>query len=130
MEMPTSATTMVQSLIGRWSLALDPDDHGRADRWFDRIPDVDRRDAPVPGTIQQAFPGRHGVAWYWSTFVPARAPAPGERALLRFQAVDYLADVWLNGHSIGRHEGGETSFALDATETTSPWPSSPRGTPQ
>ena len=116
MDMPTEGTTTVQALTGRWTIALDPDDRGRADRWSDRVPDVDRRDAPVPGTIQQAFPGRHGVAWYWSTFVPARLPNAGERALLRFQAVDYLADVWLNGRDLGRHEGGETPFALDATE--------------
>jgi len=116
MTMPTEGTTTVQALTEHWTIALDPDDRGRADRWFDHIPDVDRRDAPVPGTIQQVFPGRHGVAWYWSAFVLARSPGAGERALLRFQAVDYLADVWVNGHSIGRHEGGETPFALDATE--------------
>jgi len=115
MTTPIEGTTTVQALTRRWSLALDPDDRGRADGWSGRIPDVDRRVAPVPGTIQQAFPGRNGVAWYWSTFAPGRSPAPGERALLRFQAVDYLADVWLNGHGIGRHEGGETPFALDAT---------------
>jgi hypothetical protein len=116
MTMPTEGTTTIQSLTGRWSLALDPDDRGRADRWLDHIPDADRRDAPVPGTIQEVFPGRHGVAWYWSLFVPGRTPSPGERALLRFQAVDYLADVWVNGRRIGGHEGGEPPFALDATE--------------
>ena len=109
--------TTIQALAEHWSLALDPRDHGRTDRWFDRIPeDIDRRDALVPGTIQDIFLGRHGVAWYWSAFVPGRLPTQGERALLRFQAVDYLAEVWLNGHSLGRHEGGETPFTLDATE--------------
>jgi len=116
MDMPTEGTTTIQAITKCWSLALDPDDRGRADRWSDHVPDVDRRDAPVPGTIQQVFPGRNGLAWYWSTFVPGCAPTLGERALLRFQAVDYLADVWVNGRGIGCHEGGETPFALDATE--------------
>src|SRR5439155_7364867 len=35
--------------------------------------------------------------------------------LLRFWAVDYLADVWLNGVHVGRHEGGEAPFTHDVT---------------
>lgn len=29
--------------------------------------------------------------------------------------MDYLAEVWLNGQPVGRHEGGETPFTLDVT---------------
>ncbi len=36
-------------------------------------------------------------------------------AMLKFGAVRYLADVWLNGHYLGYHEGGDTPFALEAT---------------
>src|SRR5208282_3625806 len=35
--------------------------------------------------------------------------------LLRFQAVDYLGEVWVNGIRIGVHEGGEEPFVLDIT---------------
>ena len=35
---------------------------------------------------------------------------------LMFYAVNYTADVWLNGHYIGYHEGGYTSFAFDVSK--------------
>ncbi len=118
--MKSDTTDGIQPLSGLWSLALDPDNRGRQDEWFKAHPPVEVRDAPVPGFIQQAFPSQHGVAWYWHTFVPDHIPAPGERALLRFHAVDYLADVWLNGQHLGSHEGGETPFTLDATAALLP----------
>jgi hypothetical protein len=42
------------------------------------------------------------------------------RYLLRFWAVDYMADVWLNDVYVGGHEGGETPFVLDVTEVINP----------
>ncbi len=38
------------------------------------------------------------------------------RILLHFGAVDQVADVFLNGHRLGRHEGGYTHFSFDITE--------------
>ena len=101
-------------LKGRWKLATDPGNAGRDEGWFERI----RRnavDAPVPGVIQQAFPGYHGVAWYWHRFRLEARPSPDDRVLIRFGAVDYLADVWLNGTHLGAYEGGETPFEFDIT---------------
>ena len=40
--------------------------------------------------------------------------------MLRFWAVDYLAEVWLNGRRVGAHEGGETPFVLDVTDAIKP----------
>lgn len=40
-----------------------------------------------------------------------------ERTLLRFGAVDQVAEVWLNGHLLGVHEGGYLPFFFDVTET-------------
>jgi beta-galactosidase len=39
----------------------------------------------------------------------------GRFARLNFYAVNYVADVWLNGTYLGYHEGGYTSFSFDAT---------------
>jgi len=97
-----------------WCIARDPDNLGRRERWFSSIPD-DAQPAPVPGIIQQVFPNYHGVAWYWTRFALPRPPAAGERILLRFGAVDYFAEVWVNGVAVGGHEGGETPFEVDAT---------------
>ena len=38
----------------------------------------------------------------------------GERTLVRFGAVDWRADVFLDGEPLGAHEGGYTHFTLDA----------------
>ncbi len=40
----------------------------------------------------------------------------GRFARLNFYAVNYVADVWLNGHYLGYHEGGYTPFSFDATQ--------------
>ena len=105
---------MYKILNANWLTARDPENRGRDWKWQDGIAQ-DAQPAPVPGIIQQIFPDYHGVVWYWTTFRLPRRPENGERILLRFGAVDYLAEVWVNGQSVGGHEGGETPFELDAT---------------
>ncbi|MBI3920007.1 MAG: glycoside hydrolase family 2 [Armatimonadetes bacterium] len=109
------ASTSVVSLDGQWLLATDPKNVGREQKWFaGSIPQVTT--AKVPWIIQDTFPAYHGVAWYWRDFAtPGNQHAEG-RYLLRFRAVDYLAEVWVNGVPVGRHEGGETPFVLDVTD--------------
>ncbi len=97
-----------------WRIAVDPENKGRTERWYESAR-AEAQPAPVPGIIQQVFPDYHGVAWYWTRFTPLRLPAAGERLLLGFGAVDYLAEVWVNGVAVGGHEGGETPFELDIT---------------
>ena len=109
------ASSIVQSLDGEWRLATDPKNEGRDQQWF-KSPRPEAVPAKVPWIIQDAFPGYHGVAWYWRDFV---APSPlgrDGRLLLRFRAVDYQAEVWVNGRPVGGHEGGETPFVLDVTD--------------
>ncbi|MBM4032480.1 MAG: glycoside hydrolase family 2, partial [Planctomycetes bacterium] len=102
-----------------WLLAPDPKNEGREARWWEK-PRAEAKKTKVPWIIQDAFPGYHGVAWYWRSFTPPANPHAGGRTLLRFWAVDYKADAWLNGTPIGGHEGGETPFVLDATDAVKP----------
>ena len=60
-----------------------------------------------------------GVAWYRASFELAQFNS-AKRVLLRFHAVDYLAEVFVNGTSVGVHEGGYTPFVLDVTSNTHP----------
>ena len=104
------------TLVGPgWRIATDPDNKGREEKWFD-APRADAKTTPVPWVIQNIFPNYHGVAWYWRGFTATRNPHPGGRYLLQFAAVNYLAEVWLNGKRVGGHEGGETPFTLDVTD--------------
>lgn len=107
------------SLDGEWLLATDPDDVGRTEQWF-TSPRPEAVATKVPWIIQDAFPGYHGLAWYWRTVNVPPNPHPGGRTLLRFGAVDYKADVWVNGQAAGGHEGGETPFTLDVTDLVQP----------
>ena len=102
-----------------WRLATDPGNVGREEKWFD-APRADAKPTRTPWIIQDAFPGYHGVAWYWRDFTVPANPNPNGRGLLRFWAVDYQADVWLNGKHLGGHEGAETPFTLEATDALKP----------
>lgn len=115
---PTVAS--ITSLDGQWALAIDPQNVGREQKWFQKPAMEGAKPAKVPWILQAAFPGFHGVAWYARDFVAPPKPDPASRCLLRFQQVDYLADVWLNGIHVGGHEGGETPFVLDATAAVKP----------
>ncbi len=112
--------SQVFSLDGSdWLLSTDPDNSGRNRDWI-KGPAQGAIPARVPWVIQDAFPDYHGVAWYWRQF-PVPAPSqPDGRYLLRFHAVDYLGEVWVNGTRIGIHEGGEEPFVLDATAAVRP----------
>jgi beta-galactosidase len=55
-----------------------------------------------------------GTVFYKKTFDAALKP--GERAILRFEAVMNVADVWLNGQHLGQHLGGYLPFAFDVTD--------------
>ena len=83
-------------------------------------PSPEAKPARVPGIFQEVFPAYHGVVWYWREFTPPAHPYAQGRYLLSFGAVDYLAEVWVNGIPIGGHEGSETPFVLDATDAIKP----------
>jgi len=112
-------TTKVISLNGAWSLAVDPKNVGREEKWGEKAL-ADAKDTKVPGVLQDTFPGYHGVVWYARDFTPPKNARVQGRYLLRFWQVDYLADVWLNGVSVGHHEGGEDPFVLDVTDVIKP----------
>lgn len=122
---PAPGPTRVVSLDGDgWQIATDPENAGREQAWY-QAPRPEAKPTKVPWIIQDPFPGYHGVAWYWREF-PAPEHPGGQagdargRYLLRFWAVDYTAEVWLNGVSVGQHEGGESPFTLDVTQAIQP----------
>ncbi|HET9493669.1 MAG TPA: glycoside hydrolase family 2 TIM barrel-domain containing protein [Chloroflexia bacterium] len=96
------------ALSGTWGFQLDPDGTLGVDTL---APD---REITVPLPWQAAFPELQeysGYAWYRRTFDLERDRLEGE-ALLRFGAVDYWCQVFVNGALAGEHEGGYTEFTL------------------
>jgi hypothetical protein len=103
------------SLDGKgWLLATDAKNQGRAEKWY-AAPVSAAKPAPVPWVIQDVFPDYHGVAWYWRDFTAPDRLQPAGRYLIKFHAVDYLAEVWVNGTFVGGHEGSDTPFVIDVT---------------
>ncbi len=109
------AAPQVHSLDGSWLLSPDPDNVGREEQWF-HGPAADAQETKVPWVMQDTLPGYHGVAWYWREFDAPAHPSRDDRYLLRFHAVDYLGEVWVNDQYVGMHEGAEEPFVLDITE--------------
>jgi beta-galactosidase/beta-glucuronidase len=101
------------SLNGRWEFAFD-DDY-RFGKPSDPI--AWTRDIVVPYAPESTASGIgdrgfHHACWYRRDF---EVDAQGQRVLLHFGAVDYQAQVWVNGHLVARHEGGHTPFCADIT---------------
>lgn len=97
------------SLEGTWQFYFDPTGQ-RA------VTDIrDWRRAYVPMPWQAQFPDLHestGIAWYRRSLeIPPEWT--GRSMVLHFDAVDYYAQVWINGHYVGAHEGGYLPFEFE-----------------
>jgi len=102
-----------------WLLAMDADNVGRDQKWYN-LPQTGAKPITVPNVIQETFPRYHGVAWYWKNFVAPVNPHKEGRYLIRFELVDYKADVWVNGVFVGSHETADGAFVLDMTDAVKP----------
>lgn len=116
-------------LCGDWAFAQDHQDVGRDAGWWTGTAS-DGTD-PFDRTIRVPFPpeseasgiadrGHCRVVWYRRRLTAADLDAAGldvqgDRVLLHLGAVDHEADVWLDGHHLGRHVGGQTPFSFDIT---------------
>lgn len=102
----------VQSLDGEWKIAFDPANEGRAADWHTK--EVfqgleNRKDISVPSCWEEIEQDYEGVATYGKTFAVSK-DWNGKTVRLQFDAVNYIAEVWLNDHCVGRHEGGYGPF--------------------
>src|SRR5215208_2667642 len=110
-------------LSGPWGFAFDDGDVGLDEGWFERANPFTRTIlVPYPPESRAsgiADPAFHPVVWYRRAFAVAPEDRRG-RLLLHFGAVDYLAQVWVNGRLVARHEGGHTPFSADITAALRP----------
>lgn len=107
------------SLDGLWYFALDQDPEYHLGYDYSRNTSLRHWErVRVPGCwnrYAERYDLYEGVAWFVREFdLPQIPEAPV--ATLHFGAVNYLADVYLNGQHLGTHEGGYTAFSVDATK--------------
>ena len=108
-----------QTLNGAWDFAFDDGNKGLAQKW-DQTGLKSKRSILVPYCFESKLSGIedtgfHPVFWYARSFSVPKSWS-GKHVLLHFGAVDYRASVWLNGHFLGRHEGGGVPFVFDITD--------------
>jgi beta-galactosidase/beta-glucuronidase len=102
------------SLNGGWDFAFDREAiwrHPREVTWSSRIEVPFSPETAASGVSDTSF---LKACWY-RIALELPAIGDGERLLLHFGAVDYEATVWIDGRSLGAHEGGYTPFSFDIT---------------
>ena len=106
------------NLNGTWEFEFDDEDLGTYEQWGSSNPEFSNT-ILVPFCFESMHsgvgdPSFHPIIWYRRTFdVPTNWD--GRRVILHFGAVDYRAQVYVNGHLAGEHEGGHTPFRFDIT---------------
>lgn len=107
----------VMDLGGIWQYKLDADEVGTDQEWY--APDVNRSEwgeMEIPNNWYLTDVGDYfGVVWFATSFNVDEEMA-GKNLTLRFNAVDYVADVWLNGEYLGNHLGYFAPFEFDVTD--------------
>ncbi|UCC71996.1 MAG: chitobiase/beta-hexosaminidase C-terminal domain-containing protein [Gemmatimonadota bacterium] len=99
------------SLNGLWDYAVTP---------RDSQPSAYSGQILVPYPVESALSGVADTVgasrrlWYRRDFEVPRDWS-SRRVLLHFEAVDWEAEVWVNGQEVGRHRGGYDPFSFDVS---------------
>lgn len=115
------------SLNGNWNVIIDPTGIGEWRQvWLEQKPqrktdffEYSFENGPVlkvPGDFNTQMPELtwfEGTVWYKKEF--NYSSTKKNRLFLHLGAINYRADVYLNGEKIGNHEGGFTPFQFEIT---------------
>ena len=118
----TLPTASSQLLDGNWRFSVDRQKKGESDKWFDPgFNDSSWQVVSVPHTwnVMPDYSQFNGLGWYRYNLA-APVSLRGMHLRLRFEAVFYLAKIWVNGENVGEHEGGYTPFEIDVTTKIRP----------
>ncbi len=101
-----------QNLNGLWEYAILPVGKSKPDNFDGQILVPFAVESSLSG-VQKRI-GTENELWYQREFtVPSKWK--NNKVLLHFGAVDWKADVWVNGTRVGQHTGGYTPFSFDIT---------------
>jgi beta-glucuronidase len=117
-----TSTRERKNLGGLWQFALDPNEEGRAARWF-AAPLPEAREMAVPASFNDiaadaAVRDYFGDVWYQRTVWVPRGWT-GQRIVVHFESATHRATVWINETEVVSHEGGYTPFEADITDHVS-----------
>lgn len=102
-----------QNLNGNWDYAITPvDRHEPPGQWVGKILVPYCLESKLGG-VQRLLDATEAL-WYRRNF--SVSTGARTRQLLNFEAVDYRCEVYVNGNSVGKHQGGNTPFTLDITD--------------
>lgn len=104
------------NLAGWWQIKLDESDQGAASHWPVQPPPHCWM-INLPSCWNNVFPDYQaydGTAWYFRELYLQPDDLAG-RVTLCFEGVNYRCEVFVNGESVGAHEGGFTPFAFEVT---------------
>ena len=102
------------NLNGMWSYAITDKQTARPAAWQGEI--------LVPFCVESALSGvgklldENHALWYRTSFAIPKKWDKRQRVMLNFGAVDWSAEVWVNGTRVGSHTGGYTAFSFDVTD--------------
>ncbi|WP_298647564.1 sugar-binding domain-containing protein [uncultured Proteiniphilum sp.] len=101
-----------QNLNGLWNYAILPVGKQKPDNFDGQILVPFAVESSLSGVQKRV--GSDNELWYQREFtVPSKWK--NNKVLLHFGAVDWKADVWVNGVKVGQHTGGYTPFSFDIT---------------
>jgi Glycosyl hydrolases family 2, sugar binding domain/Glycosyl hydrolases family 2/Glycosyl hydrolases family 2, TIM barrel domain len=111
-------TRQTISLDGQWQFWLDKTGSLKLST-FDKT-SAYTVSVPAPWQAHEGLRDAVGIGWYRRNFKLGAKSLKDGAVVLHFGAVDYLADVWVNGKKAGSHEGGYLPFDLDVTKLVTP----------
>lgn len=100
-----------QNLNGVWSIA-------QMTSYYDALPSSGYQDILVPYCVESALSGikKHYTNMAYRRTFSVPSSWSGKRVLLNFEAVDWRCCVYVNGDSVGGHDGGYDPFSIDITD--------------
>jgi beta-galactosidase/beta-glucuronidase len=105
-----------KNLNGLWNYSITPKGQKAATKYEGKI--------LVPFAVESALSGvgkrvgKDSVLWYQHS-ITVPASMKNKKVLLHFGAVDWQSEVFVNGKSAGKHEGGFDPFTFDITKLLS-----------
>jgi hypothetical protein len=102
------------NLNGLWDYAIAPKTQAEPPKtWAGQILVPFAIESSLSGVGKTVGPDQR--LWYRRVCSELVQRKPGERIILNFGAVDWQADIWLNGAKVGSHTGGYDPFSVDLT---------------